>query len=59
MEGKGTQLNIYRAINRTERLRALKPKERTWIFFVDFAKAYDMVNHDRLFKKMENKGLSE
>ena len=53
MEGQGTEINIYRMINKVNQLRDEKEKQnklRTiWILFLDFAKAYDMVNHKKLF----------
>ena len=59
MEGQGTELNIYRLLNRIERLENTPTDEKTWILFVDFAKAYDVVNHKKLFEKMKKLGISE
>ena len=52
MEGQGTELNVYRTINRVKKLQDKNPNEKTWLFFVDFSKAYDRVDHNILFEKM-------
>ena len=49
MEGKGTEINIYRLINQVNKFKDNSEKELIWILFLDFAKAYDMVDHNLLF----------
>ena len=44
MEGQGTELNIYRLIKKVDKLIKEQENNKTWILFLDFAKAYDMVN---------------
>ena len=34
-------------------------EEPVWILFLDFAKAYDVVNYDLLFKKMRRLDIQE
>ena len=59
MEGQGTELNIYRMLRKIEELENTKEQEEIiWILFLDFAKAYDMVNHQRLFEKMKEMNIS-
>ena len=63
MEGQGTEINIYRMINKVNQLRDEKEKQNLlqtiWILFLDFAKAYDVVNHNLLFEKMRSLGIQK
>ena len=53
MEGIGTEINVYKMLTKIEELKNDKNGKKKWILFLDFAKAYDMVNHDILFVKMK------
>ena len=47
-----TMLDLY-----TNILQAIESKEETSCIFLDFAKAFDSVNHEILFSKLEHYGL--
>ena len=40
-------------------LKEANKDDKIWILFVDFAKAYDMVDHELLFEKMKKYNISE
>ena len=45
MEGQGTEINIYRLLNQLNKLQLNENNKMIWILFLDFTKAYDMVDH--------------
>ena len=60
MEGQGTEINIFRTIQKITELREEKREdEKIWMLFIDFAKAYDTVNHEILFIKMKQLNIPE
>ena len=54
-EGKSTELAINAVLNKIT--ESLDNKMRTYGVFVDFAKAFDTVNHKMLLKKLEYYGI--
>ncbi len=52
MEGFGTEINIYKMLKKIEELKTNKSKKKKWILFLDFAKAYDTIDLNKLFEKM-------
>ncbi len=59
MEGYGTEINIYKMIRKIEELKTNKNQTKKWILFLDFAKAYDTIDHKILFKKMRKLNISD
>ena len=70
MEGKMTQHNLYDLINFTNRAKATEQqyradrvkvaeRERSFLLFIDFRKAFDVVNRQMLLEKMSKQGLSQ
>ena len=49
MEGQGTEINIFNMNLQIQKLQQEFPEDRIWLFFIDFQKAYDMVNHKILY----------
>ena len=47
-------------LNKIQELKELNKKEKIlWLLFLDFTKAYDMVNHEILFEKMRKIDIKE
>ena len=59
MEGYGTETNIYKLLLKMEELRTRNNGKKKWILFIDFAKAYDLVNHHILFEKMKKMKIKQ
>ena len=61
MKGCGCDLNLLKLRVRTQQLKDHQKKgslSANNILFIDFKAAYDMVNHEILFTKMQQKGFS-
>lgn len=58
VKGLGCDVNIMRLRQRVYDLKFLRTKEEKYVFFIDLKAAYDSVNHQKLFLKMEKKGYS-
>jgi hypothetical protein len=59
VKGLGCDVNIMRLRQRATDVQLLKTKDEKYVFFIDLKAAYDSVNHQKLFSKMEKKGYSE
>ncbi len=56
-EGRGTQMHVYRLIDRIISFKALKPKKlQNCLIFIDFSTAFDSIDHDILLEKIDKLG---
>ncbi len=54
-----TEINIYKMLKKIEELKANKNQNKKWMLFLDFAKAYDTVDHKILFQKMKKLNIND
>ena len=55
IKGLGCDVNIMRLRQRVDDVMEGKSNDEKYVFFIDLKAAYDSVNHDKLFLKMEKK----
>ena len=55
--GRSTEEHIYTAT--TILKDRLAQNKETFVAFIDFQKAFDWVNHSKLFKKLSEKGVPD
>ena len=55
VKGLGCDVNIMRLRQRVHDVKELGSKDEKYIFFIDLKAAYDSVDHNRLFNKMQMK----
>ena len=59
--GLGCEVNILRLIESLRHMRELNKDgtQKIWSYYVDLKSAFDSVDHEILFKKMDEIGISQ
>ena len=58
-KGRGTRNQIANILWIIEIARELKKKKKNYFCFIDYAKAFDCVNHNKLWKILKEMGISD
>ena len=60
-EGLGCEVNILRLVDSLRYMREnrTKEQEKLWSLYIDLKSAFDSVDHEILFKKLKELGISD